>query len=97
MRLVDETTGTVGRDDELVNRVYRMGTDTVRVRVQRNFYDFQSTATAAILSRERGWVVIAEEPVVTWHHDTRGRELPLDHVADRLADRAYRILGEPEE
>jgi hypothetical protein len=96
-RLVDESSGS-HRSRYTLQRVYRYGPDTVRVCVDRDPYDFQSSAVAEVLNAERRWTVLATAPASDWHDATRTCAPPtipalLATVADRLITRAITILS----
>lgn len=61
----------------------------MKVEVRRNFYPFQSHATASVLNADREWTVTAAEPDSEWHP----QGVPLGDVARKLRDRAAAILG----
>jgi hypothetical protein len=89
MELIDEISGQGGRDTAVLTRTFRHGRDIVRVRIRRNFYASQSSATADVLNSDRTWTLIAEVPPGNWH----AAETPMPEVADSLAGRAAKILG----
>jgi hypothetical protein len=95
-RLVDESGGNL-RSRYFLERVYRYGLDTIRVCVNRDPYDFPSSAVVEILNAERRWTVLATAPASDWHDATRTcapSAIPahLATVADRLITRAVTIL-----
>jgi hypothetical protein len=87
MNLIDQSNGTIARQPTLT-QIYRHGELTVRVKVVRDSYEFQSFATAWVLNGNREWTAIAETPASEWHAKT-----PVEQVAKALAARAAKILG----
>jgi len=59
--LIDESFGPTGRGYQLT-RVHRLGRHTVRVRVTRDFYQFQSLAVAEVLTPALTWTPLAGQP-----------------------------------
>lgn len=101
--LVDQATGVTGQGYTLT-RVHRIGTDTVRVRVERDSYTRQSFAVAEALSALLTWTELAADPPGNWHHTTprsagNGVEVvgALGEIAGALLRRAAAILARPPE
>ncbi|MGF7234400.1 MAG: hypothetical protein ACQSGP_05505, partial [Frankia sp.] len=80
-----------------LTRVYRIGDDTVRVRIFRDHYPDQSYALADVLRPNREWTNLATNPPSGWHHTTRPAHpndtTAFSGLADRLAARAATILA----
>jgi hypothetical protein len=86
--LLDSEHGQHGQDD-ILEQVWRIGTDTVRVQVHRNTYSSQSWAKASVLTDGRTWTDLAVALSSNWH----SRQADLQVVAAGLTDRAARILS----
>jgi hypothetical protein len=86
-----------GRGCYQLNRVHHVDGHTLRVRVYRDSYQVQSTATVGVLTPELTWTVLADQPPEDWWHTTEqaANRTALTAVADRLVDRARAILHRP--
>lgn len=93
--LLDRSFGKIGRD-QVLTVIRRIGDDIVRIQIIHNFYDFQSSATASVLTPDKRWTVLAEEPPGVWHKAITPK-VPYDRLAKSLAERAAIILGVPED
>jgi hypothetical protein len=95
--LVDETAAFLENGYGIVRTYKTTAGDTLRIMVNRDFYDFQSFAVADILSSAGEWTAIADTPVESWYPTTRLRPSDVKEVlgpiADALADRAIAILA----
>jgi hypothetical protein len=88
MEQVDHAAGKRGQRDIMMT-TWRHDGEVLQVRVERDFYAHQSTATASVLTPDRKWTEIAAEPHTTWH----ANRTPLADVTRTLCDRAVAILG----
>lgn len=92
VRVLDTTTGPGG-----VSVIYRVdeANATVRVRIKRDHYAHQSFAVAEVLTSDRTWTNVLDEPTDHWH-DSSGvpatSESVLLMVAEQLAERAASVL-----
>ena len=95
--IVDEVTNSAG-DRHEVTRIYKIGTDTVRIRMRRDLYPDHSFAVVEVLTTDRKWTQLINEPVWNWYFEVNCPDYALDidtglHVvADRLYERAAAIL-----
>jgi hypothetical protein len=96
--LIDETFHDKSYGCFELTRVHHVDANTVRIRVYRDFYDFQSHAVAEVLTPEHAWTTIATSPWTQWHASTStaAAEASLAPISDSLLERARRILGGPE-
>jgi hypothetical protein len=80
-----------------LTRIHRLDGHTLRVRVYRDSYAFQSTATVEVLTPALTWTVLADQPPEDWWRDTNhtASRASLSAVADRLINRARTILNPP--
>jgi hypothetical protein len=79
-----------------LTRIYHLDGHVLRVKVIRDFYEFQSHATVAVLGGERTWTVLASAPPCDWHERTTSQATDarqLVPIADQLARRGLRILA----
>lgn len=90
LELLDESSGATAQGWSLT-RIYRVGGDTVRIRVVRDHYEHQSLALAEVLSTDRTWTHLLSAPPSRWHQSVRAAELHT--VADELLGRAVNVLG----
>lgn len=95
-RLVDDSHGHDKQRFTLV-RIYKIGTDTIRIRITRDFYPHQSAAVAEILTSNRTWTLLIDDPASNWHatHSCTAdtATVVLGSIADRLLLRAACILN----
>jgi hypothetical protein len=79
-----------------LTRVYGIGQERVRVRIQRDFYRFQSHAVAEVLTADRTWNSLVTQPTHIWWESTpvsTGDVVQtLSELSDDLASRAALIL-----
>ena len=93
--IIDETFCQTRQGCYELTQVHHIDGLTLRVRVQRDAYAFQSHAVAEVLTPERAWTAIAHTPHTAWHPDTplaTTTAAPLLPVAEALLTRARRIL-----
>lgn len=93
--LVDEVAAAVPHGHQLT-RVHRLGGHTVRVRVHRDHYSRNSSATAAVLTPDLTWTELCTDPPSRWHDNTApvaSVDPDLAAVADALLHRAAAVLG----
>ena len=85
------------RDESAISltEVYRLGSETVRVRVRSDFYVPQSYAVAEVLTPARTWTQLATRSPETWHAKSSAilGASTLREVAADLLDAATKILG----
>jgi hypothetical protein len=97
--IADESFGTTDQAYHLT-RVHHVGEHTLRVRIHRDAYDFQSHAIAEVLTPAMTWTQLAAEPPSVWHEATpslyaakaKVRPEALHPLAERLLQRATTIL-----
>ena len=97
--IADETFHSSRQGCYELTRVYHVDGHVLRVRVHRDSYGFQSHAVAEVLTPHRTWTVVATAPWTEWHKATplyTADATPLTPIADRLIERARRILTPPE-
>jgi hypothetical protein len=97
-RMVDQVVDTDGQCCELT-RVYKIGGDVVRIRVRLDVSDVaKSYAVAEVLTADRKWTDLAEDPADNWFCEAQCAdyapdiETGLHVVADQLYERAAAIL-----
>lgn len=95
--LVDEMTGQTRQGCYSLHRVYKVGAETVRVRITRDFYAHQSHAAADLLAADRTWTTLVTNPASNWHKATdslaKDPATELDTLATGLIQRAARVLA----
>lgn len=94
--IIDETFCQTRQGCYELTQIHQIDGLTLRVRVHRDAYAFQSHAVAEVLAPERTWTVIAHTPHTAWHRDTplvTATAAPLLPVAEQLLTRARRILA----
>jgi hypothetical protein len=97
--------GAIGsHEDKGAEYIARIAGEKIRVVIRLNSYAQQSWAKAELLSTEKTWTRLVDEPVANWHKEafgislTRSRTLDdlhaaLDAVAARLFSRAERVVS----
>jgi hypothetical protein len=96
--IIDETFHQSRQGCYQLTRVHHVDGHVLRIRVSRDSYDFQSSAVVEVLTPQRTWTVLATTPSTEWHESTplyAADPAPLEPIADRLVDRARRILTPP--
>jgi hypothetical protein len=89
--IVDETFYERRQGCYELTRVHHVDGNTVRIRVYRDFYGFQSHAVAEVLTPDRTWTTLATPPWTQWHESTplvAADATSLTPVADSLLERA---------
>src|SRR5260370_23579210 len=71
-QISDESAGQSGQGYSLT-RVYTIGGDVVRCRIERDYYASQSFAVAEVLAADRTWTVLVTHPASAWHGSTAVR------------------------
>ncbi|MGH8878814.1 MAG: hypothetical protein ACRD0P_15985 [Stackebrandtia sp.] len=79
-----------------LTRLHRVAGRIVRVRVRRDFYPQQSSATVALLSRDGNWTELTRIPTADWYqHTSYQPDHPrkvLRPVTEELTNRAVALL-----
>ncbi|MEU5554270.1 hypothetical protein ABZ738_31315 [Micromonospora sp. NPDC047793] len=78
-----------------LTEIRRVDGKVLRVRIYRDFYPHQSHALVEVLTPAMTWTELTTEPASAWHSATPSRSTspaPLDHLAERLFQRADAIL-----
>jgi hypothetical protein len=78
-----------------LTRVHHTDGHVLRVRIHRDFYGFQSYALVEVFTPGLTWTVLAKTPWTDWHEASPMQATdatPLTPIADRLIERARRIL-----
>lgn len=93
---------TVGSQAIKFAGVYRLATETVRVRIVRDSYRHQSYAVVEVLNAEKTWTDLASWDPQNWYERTPSvytrnpapaRSADFEFIATNLLARAGRILG----
>jgi hypothetical protein len=99
VNVIDQTAGATHQGYRL-DRVYRLGEHTVRVRIERDTYDRQSCAVAEVLNDRLTWTNLVTALPSAWHGATPYRAADVDDIvlavgslSDELIARASVVLG----
>ena len=93
--IIDETFCQTRQGCYELTQVHHVDGMTVRVRVHRDAYAFQSHAVVEVLTPDRAWTALAHTPHPEWYPATplsSRTAAPLRPVAAQLLTRARRIL-----
>lgn len=99
-RLIDQSIADYGTNGYAATYVYKIGADTLRVRIRRDPYIRQSHAVVELLNALRTWTDLASAPADEWHAAVPARignhrhavTHCMDEIALELVDRAALIL-----
>jgi hypothetical protein len=92
--ILDDSYSPPRRGCTSLTRTYQLGRHVIRVQVHRDSHDFQSYATADVLTPGLTWTRLAEQPPAYWHAATAsGGQDVLAAVADALRTRVQTILA----
>ena len=92
--LADESFGTTSQG-YILTRIHHVNGLTIRIRIHRDSFQYQSSAVAEVLTPALTWTRVAEHPPSQWHAATPNSvgtlHAPLHGIAEQLLERALVI------